>query len=124
MTLEQGSVFRVKYPFIRCEVDVPSDIEQGYETIKSWQPGTREEWIEPDDQESVCDDEGEMVLTVVDVFKPTGFPQRVFFTRRWVDPEGKEFGKGKLHIMTAQAFNRRARGYMHEYTIVPLEALK
>lgn len=58
-----------------------------------------------------------MVLTVIDHFKPGRFPARVFFTRRWVTPDGKEFGKGKLHIATIPAFKRRATAYMHEYEL-------
>jgi hypothetical protein len=34
-----------------------------------------------------------------------------------VRPDGKEFGKGGLHITTVPAFKRRAAGYMHEYEV-------
>ncbi|MES2950309.1 MAG: hypothetical protein V4858_17335 [Pseudomonadota bacterium] len=121
--INSGDVFRVKYPFVRVTVEVPdSDPEgQGFATIQSWRPGVEFVPCGPcgDDSEAQCNAEGEMVLTVVDVHKPGKFPARVFFTRQWVDPNGKAFGKGKLHIMTAQAFKRRARGYMHEYEITP-----
>lgn len=114
-----GDVFRVRYPFVRCEVDTPDDDPEGvgYVRIISWTPGV--EFVDKpptgEDNEAVCDGEGEMVLTVVDTHRPGKFPTRVFFTRAWVDPDGKTFGKSGLHIMTAQAFKRRAAGYMHEY---------
>lgn len=115
--MKAGDVFRVKFPFVRCEVDVPDDDPEGvgYAKISSWTPGVEFVNVYPDDSEAVCDGEGEMVLTVVDVHKPGRFPARVFFTRSWVTPDGKTFGKGALRITTAQAFKRRAAGYMHEY---------
>jgi hypothetical protein len=122
-----GDIFRVKYPFVRCEVDVPDPDPEGFGmvTIKSWKPGVEFVPCGPigDDSEGVCDGEGEMVLTVVDVHKPGRFPARVFFTRSWIDPEGKAFGKGGLHILIAQVFKRRVTGYAHEYRIrTPEEA--
>jgi hypothetical protein len=118
--MKAGEVFRVKYPFVRFDFDeLAGDLEGGVVTVKSWKPGV--EFVPVgyygEDSEGVCDGEGEMVLTVVDVHKPGRFPSRVFFTRSWVDPDGKAFGKGGLHIMTAQAFKRRVAGYMHEYRL-------
>jgi len=116
-----GDVIRVRFPFVRCEYDEHDCDEYGVSvtTVKSWKPGV--EFVAcghyGDDTESVCDAEGWMVLTVVDLHRPGRFPARVFFTRSWIDPEGKPFGKGGLHIMTKQAFVRRARGYMHEYRL-------
>jgi hypothetical protein len=119
--VKAGDVFRVKYPFIRCEVDVPDPDPEGFlfVTIKSWKPGVELVQQPPygDWSEAQCDGEGFMVLTVVDVHKPGRFPSRVFFTRNWIDPDHKAFGKGGLHIMTQQAFKRRAAGYMHEYRL-------
>lgn len=115
-----GDVFRVRFPFVRESVDVPDyDPEgQGFATIISWKPGVRfEDYTGYGDVESVCDGEGFMVLTVVDTFKPGRFPTRVFYTRRWVDPDGKEFGKGKLHVTICSAFTRRATCYQHDYVL-------
>lgn len=128
--MKAGDVFHVRYPFVRCEVDVPDPDPEGFGfvTIKSWKPGVEFEEVGcgygAPDVESVCDAEGQMVLTVVDVHKPGRFPSRVFFTRRWIDPDGNEFGKGGLHITTVQAFKRRAAGYMHEYRIRTAEEVK
>lgn len=119
--MKAGDIFRVKFPFVRCEVDICDEDPEsfgGFVTIKSWKPGV--EFVPcgiGDDSEAVCDAEGEMVLTVVDVHKPGRFPSRVFYTRRWVNPDGKEFGKGALRITTLTAFKRRAAGYMHEYEL-------
>jgi hypothetical protein len=119
--VKAGEVFRVKYPFVRCEVDVgdPDPEGQGFATISSWKPGVEFVACGPygEDAEAICHAEGEMILTVVDVFKPGRFPTRVFYTRQWVSPERKAFGKGGLHIATAEAFKRRATKYMHEYRI-------
>lgn len=111
-----GDVLRVKYPFVRCEVDVPED--DGFVTIKSWKPGTESVFVYPDDSEDVAHGEGEMVLTIVDTFKPGKYPERIFFTRRWVRPDGAEFGKGKLHVLIRSAFTRRVKGYMHAYRLI------
>lgn len=122
--MKPGDVFRVKYPFLRCKVDVAdSDPEgQGFATIQSWKPGVEFHTDNYGNEgPTTCDGEGEMVLTVVDVLKPGKYPTRVFFTRRWVRPDGKEFGKGGLHISTVPAFKRRAAGYMHEYELAEQE---
>lgn len=119
--MKAGDVFRVKFPFVRCEVDVPdSDPEGvGFATIQSWKPGV--EFVERppygEDSDTICHGEGEMILTVIDTHKPGRFPARVFYTRSWVTPDGNAFGKGNLHITTAAAFKRRATRYMHDYEV-------
>jgi hypothetical protein len=113
--LEEGNVFRAPYPFVRDEYDSPE--EDGIVKVKTWKPGTRFEWVGPEDTECVADAVGEIILTVVSIHKPGRFPTRVFFTRRWRDPKGREFGKTKLHICTAEKFRRLASGYAHEFQI-------
>lgn len=110
-----GQLYEVEYPFVREKVSL-FDGEGPYET-ESWRPGTIAKPIAPDDVINVADAHGKMLLHVVDVHKPGRFPTRVFFTRRWQDPDGKEFGKGKLHIMTVPAFKRRLNGFMYEYEL-------
>ena len=110
-----GEVFRVGYPFVR-DTFYTYDEEGGYES-PTWRPGVR---YEPDGPESVAvvaDGEGEMRLTVVDTFKPGRYPTRVFVTRRFVRPDGAEFGKGKLHIWTVEKFRRLSRGYSQPYEL-------
>jgi hypothetical protein len=52
---------------------------------------------------------GRQILTVVDIYKPGRFPTRVFYTMKWVTPDGK----GGLKMTTVDAFRRRALGFMH-----------
>jgi hypothetical protein len=117
--MNAGEVINVRYPFVREERDIPDNDPEGsgFATVQCWRPGVEQAGLPPhgEEVEAVCDGEGQMVLEVVDVHRPGNYPTRVFFTRSWIDPEGKPFGKGGLHIMTVQAFKRRAAGYMHEY---------
>ena len=59
--------------------------------------------------------DGEMLLSVVSTHKPGKFPERIFYTRQWKDPEGKVFGKGALRVTTIGTFRRLLRGYRHKY---------
>ena len=116
MKLEIGSEYRVKFPFTK-------GVYSGYDEDgpfeeKTWQPGCRGENVPPDDAELVADGEGEMILTIIDIHKPGKYPERVFYTRMWRDPEGKEFGKGNLNITTSQAFKRRATSYGYPYRVL------
>lgn len=114
--IEVGAVFEVEHPFVRgtyTEWD-----EDGAAEVSTWNPGVRGEFVPPDGGEEVADGVGKQILTVVEVFKPGRFPRRIFYTRQWVRPDGRKFGKaGKLHIKTEQAFRRLIRGYRHEYRI-------
>lgn len=110
--LTEGAVFRVAYPFVR---DLHSFMdEDGIGKSLTWKPGLRAVYVpafEVPDVDEVADAMGEMILTVVSVHKPGRFPTRVFFTRQWVAPDGRQFGKGKLHVATAEKFRRLARGF-------------
>jgi len=110
-----GSTFRVKYPFVRCKYEVADgDV---IAEIDSWKPGVIIDGDEFGDSYTVADADGEMILTVVDTFKPGRFPMRVFFTRKFINPDGQEFGKGKLHIVIASKFKRLIAGYGHDYEL-------
>jgi hypothetical protein len=115
--VKAGTSFLVKYPFHRGTHEEHDG--EGVAVVPTWIPGVRFEaaGLYGEDSEAFADGEGQMVLTVVDVFKPGRFPARVFFTRRWVDPDGNTFGKGCLRITTQAAFVRRTKGYMHEYVV-------
>lgn len=111
-----GAVIEVAHPFIRdtyTEWDSDGPCE-----MKTWRPGTRGEPCGPEDFEMVAEGIGTQIITVVSTHKPGRFPERVFFTRKWRDPNGREFGKGKLHITVAQAFRRLIKGYRHEYRVI------
>lgn len=112
---EYGPNFVVIYPFIHETYE--SFEEDGPVKDHSWKPGVRYEYCAPDDTEAVADGEGRMILTIVASFKPGHYPERVFFTRRFVAPNGYEFGKRKLHIVTAEKFRRLAKGYQFEYRV-------
>lgn len=111
-----GMEICVPYPFILD--DFEGFDEDGPYKTKTWRPGVRFEQVSIDESESVADDEGVMILTVVSTHKPGRFPERVFYTRRWRNPKGAEFGKGKLFIATAQKFRRISRGYGYAYSVL------
>lgn len=111
-------IYRVRYPFLRCKAAV-YDGECGITEIDSWKPGTeyRGQPNEYTDCELFADGVGEMLITEVSRHKPAHYPERVFFTRRFVNPEGVEFGKAKLHCAVASKFNRTVKGYAHAYIV-------
>lgn len=113
-----GQAFRIQYPFVRTTYDQID--EDGISSVPTWRPGCNVEPAPPygEDNMLLADAVGGAVFTVVDCFKPGRFPMRVFFTRQFVDPDGKTFGKGKLHIATVEKFRRLTRGYHHEYDVV------
>lgn len=111
-----GAEIEIAYPFVLENVSM-IDADGPYET-KSWRPGTRGEPVPPDDAEMVAHGIGSQIMTIVSVHKPGKYPTRVFFTRRWRDPRGREFGKAKLCMTTAACFRIRCRGYRHEYRLV------
>lgn len=110
---EAGQVFEHSYPFVR---DTYTDLDnEGCHEVLSWKPGIAYVMCGPDDAEAVCEGEGKQVLTVVDVHKPGRFPTRVFYTRKFITPDGKSFGRKNLHITTVQAFRAKANGYAYPY---------
>ncbi|MHB8272003.1 hypothetical protein [Bradyrhizobium sp.] len=113
--IKVGAEIEVAHPFIREEYH--GFDEDGPFKRMSWRPGTRVEPIYPDDAEEVADGIGTQILTIVSIHKPGRFPSRVFFTRRWRDPDGREFGKTKCHIKTLQAFRRRCRSFGYEFRL-------
>lgn len=115
VNIEVGKVFTVAYPFIRATYSVYD--ESGASEEPCWRPGIRHENIHPESEGAFADGIGTQELTVVSIHKPGKFPSRIFFTRRWRDPSGRIFGKGKLHILSAAPFTRLTRGYRYEYEL-------
>lgn len=111
-----GDVFEVEYPFVRVTYEAFD--EEGTQTLLTWKPGCQYEYIGPEGEtEAVYDGMGKQVLTVVDTFKPGHYPMRVFYTRKWIAPDGREFGRSNLRICTLEKFNRLTRGFMaHDWT--------
>lgn len=117
-----GDIFVVKYPFVRCEVDIYHPDDDGgvtHQALKSWRPGCECETNDYGGADWSCDKEGEMILEVISIHKPGKYPERVFYTRKWKNPAGEIFGKPGLKITTSQNFKQLAKGYRHDY--VPAE---
>ena len=113
--IESGKTFEVDYPFVRERVEVIG--ENGPEKMVSWIPGCGFEMCGPEDSRAVADGLGKMILHVVSTHKPGRYPTRVFYTRKWRDPDGKEFGKPGLRVLVQSAFTRRTQGYMHPFEL-------
>ena len=111
--IDEGDVFTVKFPFYRNIYSYHDN--EGIIEEECWTPGTT--WIgtPPDDTTCIANGHGYVKYTVVSIFKPGKYPTRVFFTRKFIDPDGKVFGKNKLYITTVSAFRNRIKGYQHEY---------
>lgn len=108
-----GQEISTDYPFLRTTYSDFSDGE--VVELKTWRPGVNFESDGFDGTDTCADANGKVVYTVVELFKPGRFPERVFFTRNWIDPDGKQFGKSKLHITTKQNFRNLTKGYRHDY---------
>jgi hypothetical protein len=114
-----GAEIEVGHPFVRDKF-TKHDEEGGYE-VDCWKPGTRSEMVYPDDCIAVYDGMGTQILTVVSLHKPGKYPTRVFYTRKWRDPDGATFGKGALRMTTLPAFRKIIAGYRVE--IAPASGL-
>lgn len=111
------------YPFVRYVADLYDEDDGRSYLTGGWRPGCTAEDEERDEHGYpsliyVADGTGAMVLEVVATFKPGRFPERVFYTRRWIDPDGREFGKtGTLRIATTGQFRRLLKGYRHQFEV-------
>lgn len=119
--IEPGAEFVFSYPFIRAWYDELIAAPEGFDTVQRpcWKPGV----------EFVCDARGETYaeahgegfqrVAVVSVHRPSvRYPERVFYTRQWEDPDGKRWGKPSLKIKTIAAFRSLVAGYRHQYEVV------
>lgn len=109
--MKAGDVFEVTCPFLRSPY-VEHDIDGTFTTL-TWKPGVEWEIVGPEGEADMrAHGLGKVRYTVVSVHQlPRPYPARVFFTRKWVSPDGREFGAGKLHVMTLAAFRRRTVSY-------------
>lgn len=109
--MQAGDVFEVNAPFIRDRyVEYDEDGRHGY---LSWRPGVVWEVVGPEGEADMrAHGVGKVRYTVISVHKlPRPYPARVFFTRKWISPDGREFGKPRLHVLTLDAFRRRTVSY-------------
>lgn len=111
------------YPFVRYVADLYDKDDGGQYQTEGWRPGCA---VETDEnafsylpvKDYFAHGTGAMVLEVIATFKPGRFPERVFYTRRWVDPDGREFGKpNKLRVTTAAHFRSLLKGYRHDFEV-------
>lgn len=116
--MSENAIHTVKFPFVREEYSGPLDGEF-VDDAKTWRPGTRVEHgdYEFSDELWLADGEGVMVLEELGSFKPGRFPMRTFYLRRFIAPDGREFGKGKVRVIATSAFRRMLKGYRHEYSL-------
>lgn len=117
-----GQEFRAPYPFCRTTYDALPDFEGEPVEQPTWKPGVEWDVNNYGDSEAGADAVGEVVFTVIAVFKPGSFPPRVFFLRNWVDPDGKRFGRNNLRMTTQQNFRKLIKGYRHDYELSEGEA--
>ena len=116
---------KIKYPFVLDEVDAVWDaVEEGggkwsIPKVIQWKPGVK--YSEDQYSEYVeAEGEGFMVITEISRHKlPKPYLTRVFYTRKWIDPDGKEFGSNKLHITSIGNYTKIIKGYFGDgYDIV------
>lgn len=104
--MKEGDVFTLRYPYIRCT----------YEDTLGWKPGTKPYYA--GDLYEEADGEGFVEYTLISLHKPADkYPMRVFYTRRWIDPDGLSFGKTRLYVAVLSKFKRLLQGFRYEYTI-------
>ncbi len=109
--IEEGFTYKIPYPF--CSGSWPL---VGNECPKdSWYPGTIvEDHLEGHGRNTVYDEMGFMVITVVSITKIPGWPTRCFYTRHWIDPDGKEFGKkSQLRVNAIGYVTRLLKGHRY-----------
>ncbi len=124
-TITPGATLLVPYPFVRQVVTLLN--EEGCEREElSWRPGAAAvddgAGFYEDQPAFIADAMGARLLTVISTHKPGArYPERVFYTQQWRDPDGKQFGKGGLRIATRPQFARMLRGYRYEFEIEETE---
>lgn len=115
---KEGQVVSFKYPFTRVMASTYNGKTNTIKCFPSWRPGLWQRDDRPYGDISYWADEmGEQVLTIVSTHKPGGFPERIFFTRKWKSPNGKMFGKNRCCVLAISAFKGLLHGYRHEFEI-------
>lgn len=109
--LIKGQTYTLEHPFVRSTYFEQD--EDGGGNVISWKPGVIYEYEDDGSGyrgQHVCfaHGVGSVHYTVVDLHKlPHPYPARVFYTRKWTDPDGRMFGKNKLLMTTLPALKRR-----------------
>lgn len=111
--IKEGQVFTIKYPFIK-EAYKSFDEAGEFETM-GWKPGTRQFPLYSYEE---ADGEGYVEYTVISTHKPSNkYPTRVFYTRRWIAPDGSTFGRNRLNVTVQSRFKRLLQGFRFKYEI-------
>lgn len=108
-----GATYAAWHPFkLEAYQPIPDDPEGGYpEKVNTWVPGWRYEDSGPEDVDEAWDGEGTQRRTIISIHRPAPrYPERVFYTRQWVDPAGHMFGKANLRCVVAPTFRRWLHG--------------
>jgi hypothetical protein len=111
--LHSGATYEAWHPFkLEAYQPIPDDPDGGYpDKVNTWVPGWRYEDCGPEDVEEVWDGAGLQRRTVVSLHRPgPRYPERVFYTRQWVDPNGHVFGRSNLRCVIAPTFRAWLRG--------------
>lgn len=117
--------FVVSYPFVRDTYNALDPDTFISVPTPTWKPGVRHEYTSHEgDSEAFADGVGQQVIRVVSIHKPGKYPERVFFVRQWIDPDGRTFGKPKLRVKIRSAFRRLIAGYGYEYQVKGCEQCK
>jgi len=106
----------IDYPFVRTEKEFfdGKDLQK----VKCWRPGIDWEVDDYGDGSPWAEKLGKMVLTEIDSHKlPKPYPERVFYLREWIDPDGRRFGKRNLRIITRSGYTCMLKGYRHEFEL-------
>ncbi len=112
--IEAGQEHIIAYPFSRDKYTSYDD--DGPFTEVTWRPGCYAEETH-DYVDYLADGMGKVSYRVMGVFKPESYPERVFYVRQWTDPDGRTFGKKKLHVTTTGNFRKILRGYRHDFEL-------
>jgi len=107
-----GAYYEIGYPFIRDATNAGG--------FAKWKPGCRwDRSVARYDRVGKCDAMGTMLVSVKGVYTPPSYPTRVFFTKRWIDPSGSEFGRNTLRCYALGAFTYLVKGFKHPFEIAP-----
>lgn len=115
---QSGQEHVISYPFSRDKyMDFGEDFNSTPVEMGTWRPGVVFEQMDDYEAYALADAMGSIVLTIIATFKPGNYPTRVFYTRHWIDPDGKRFGKGSLRMTTERNFKVMLRGYRHHFEL-------
>lgn len=119
--------YKFEYPFVR-DIYLGGEVDESYNYTSSeelsWKPSTYQKmrtdsgFSDEPEYLNYADGLGYCVFDVVSIHRPFPFQTRVFYTRKFINPDGVEFGKNKLHNTTLGWFKRRISGYRYPYFVI------